>query len=115
MEALTEIIIAVLVAIGVFAFIWLMSGAMSTPVKCGKGTKLWTVLRVSGKSPELEQTIDGILWLDRKGTLKTDIIIVDAGMEYETNKISELLAKDNSKITICDPHQLEALICRENT
>lgn len=115
MGILAEFIIALLVALGVLAFIWAVTGAVRTPVPQVKGTRLYTVLRVSGCCPEIEQTVDGILWLDRKGSLKTDIIIVDCGIDRETDKILRLLAKENCKITICEPRELEALICRENT
>jgi len=110
MNIFTEIIIAVSAALGVFALIWVLSGAVQTPVKCGKNAKMWTVLSVRGSSPDLEQTIEGVLWLARRGTMKTDVIIVDMGMDEETAKIAGLLAGGNEKVTVCVRDDLETII-----
>ena len=55
-------ILAFLIAASVLFLCWKLHGVMLTPVCRGKGQSLELILRVSGASPELEATVDGLLW-----------------------------------------------------
>ena len=62
-------ILAFLIAAAVLFLCWKLRGVMLTPVCRGKGQSLELILRVSGASPELEATVDGLLWLINDGVL----------------------------------------------
>ena len=53
-----------------------------------------------GPAPELEQTVDGLLWLIHNGTLRADLVIRDAGMDQETRRAAEALAGGGSGVEL---------------
>jgi hypothetical protein len=95
-----DIFMAVVISAAIILLLWLLRGVMLTPVKKGKNQKLTVTLRVTGPSPELESTVDGLLWLIRNGTLPAEIIIEDAGMDSETRQAAELLCSRGAIINI---------------
>ncbi|MGI5936529.1 MAG: hypothetical protein ACOX7I_06995 [Oscillospiraceae bacterium] len=97
---IADIIIAAVVAAAIILLMWLLRGVMLTPVKKGKNQKLTVTLKVTGPSPELENTVDGLLWLVRNGTLPAEIVIEDAGMDSETRQAAELLCSRGAIINI---------------
>ena len=88
---LLNIVIALLAALGLTLLLWLLRGVMLTPVRLGKHQQLALVLTVSGESPELENTVDRLLWLMENGTLRGQLLLRDAGMDPETRQVAELL------------------------
>ena len=88
---LLNIVIALLAALGLTLLLWLLRGVMLTPVRLGKHQQLALVLTVSGESPELENTVDRLLWLMENGTLRGQLLLRDAGMDDETRQVAELL------------------------
>ena len=72
-------ILAFLIAASVLFLCWKLRGVMLTPVCRGKGQSLELILRVSGASPELEATVDGLLWLINDGVLFGRIVLLDDG------------------------------------
>jgi hypothetical protein len=95
-----DIFMAAVISAAIILLLWLLRGVMLTPVKKGKNQKLTVTLRVTGPSPELESTVDGLLWLIRNGTLPAEIIIEDAGMDSETRQAAELLCSRGAIINI---------------
>ena len=83
--------LALLAAVILGLFWWYLRGLLLTPVRLGKEEKLSLVLTVSGPAPELENTVDALLWLIRNGTLSGQIVLRDAGMDAETRHAAELL------------------------
>lgn len=110
MNIFTEIAIAILCAVVVFVILWKVYGALMTPVKCGKGVHLYTVLRAEGSCPEIEQAVDGLLYLTKTGVLHTDIIIADCGMDAETRDIVVLIAKKYGDLQVCREGELNFLL-----
>lgn len=90
---LLNIVIALLAALGLSLLLWLLRGVMLTPVRLGKHQQLALVLTVSGESPELEHTVDSLLWLVENGTLRGQLLLRDAGMDDETRRVAELLER----------------------
>lgn len=113
MNFIGEVVIAVLVVSAVIALIWTAVGIVLTPVRCGRGGSMCTVLRITGNFPELEQAVKGILWLKKSGIMDTEIIIADWGMDEETRQIAELMCEKYGKIVICDSKELERVISEE--
>jgi hypothetical protein len=97
---LLKIILSIAVAAALIIFIWYLRGILLTPVPLGKNMSISAVVRVCGSCRELEATADALLWLVRNGTLPVDIILVDAGMDEESRKVAEFLARDNRCIKL---------------
>lgn len=88
-----KILLAALAAALVIFLLWWARGAMLCPVRLGRHTALSLVLRVSGAEPALEETLDALVWLRENGTLRGNIIVVDAGMDDDTRRTAELAAR----------------------
>ena len=93
-------ILAFLIAAAVLLLCWKLRGVMLTPVRRGKGQNLELVLRVSGASPELEATVDGLLWLIADGVLFGKIVLLDDGMDEETREIARRLTLGQGNVTL---------------
>ena len=102
-----EIAITILAAIAVTIALYKFYVFMLTPVRCGKGTDICVVVRVKGNCPDIEQTIDGMLWLSKSGVLKSKIVIADCGIEQSCREMAEMMVKRHSEISICDISELE--------
>ena len=94
-------ILAFLIAAAVLFLCWKLRGVMLTPVCRGKGQSLELILRVSGASPELEATVDGLLWLINDGVLFGRIVLLDDGMDEETREIARRLSLGQGNVTLC--------------
>lgn len=90
---LLKILFAVAAAAVLILVLWLLRGVMLTPVRTGKNQQLSVVLTVSGSSPELENTVDGLMWLRQNGTLHAQLVVRDAGMDRETREMAEILER----------------------
>lgn len=109
MSIITEIAITILVAAVVAFLLYKFYAFMLTPVKMGKDADICTVLRLKGDCPDVEQTIDGLIWLRGNGILKSKIIIVDCGMNPETRELAEQIVKRHSYIALCGINDMEFL------
>lgn len=110
MSIFTEIAITILVAVVVAMLLWKFYAFMLTPVKLGKGADVRTILRIDGDCSDIEQTVDGLLWLSRNGILKSRVVIADCGMNPETREIAEVIVKKHSDIAICDIGELAKML-----
>ncbi len=89
-----------LISAGAVLLIWLLRGVLLTPVPRGRHQDVTIHLRVTGPSPELEATVDGLLWLLADGVLPGRIVLEDNGMDEDTRQIAQRLARDNGKVTV---------------
>lgn len=105
-----EIVITILLTILVAVVLYRFYTFFLTPVRCGKGTGIFLVLRFDEHSEDVEQTIQGILWLNKSGVLKSRILIADCGMRQDGREIADAIAGENSGILICDPGELETIL-----
>lgn len=93
-------ILAFLIAAAVLFLCWKLRGVMLTPVCRGKEQSLELRLRVTGASPELEATVDGLLWLLADGVLFGSIVLLDDGMDEETRDIARRLSRARRNVTL---------------
>ena len=103
-----NILLAFALAAGVVLLIWYVRGVMLTPVRRGKGQRMRIALEISGPAPELESTVDGLLWLIANGTLWGEIEIIDRGMEPSALQAAELLARHSGRVTVIREETEEA-------
>ena len=100
-----------LIAAAVLFLCWKLRGVMLTPVCRGKGQSLELILRVSGASPELEATVDGLLWLINDGVLFGRIVLLDDGMDEETREIARRLSLGQGNVTLWTKQTNSAAPC----
>ena len=96
-------ILAFLIAAAVLFLCWKLRGVMLTPVCRGKGQSLELILRVSGASPELEATVDGLLF--------GRIVLLDDGMDEETREIARRLSLGQGNVTLWTKQTNSAAPC----
>ncbi len=90
---LLRILFALSVAVALMLLLWLLRGVMLTPVRVGVNERLAIVLTVCGPAPELENTVEALLWLNHNGTLRAQLLVRDAGMDSDTRHTAELLER----------------------
>lgn len=90
---LLKLLFAFAAAAALMLLLWLLRGVMLTPVRAGANERLSVVITVTGAAPELENTVDALLWLSQNGTLRAQVLVRDAGMEEETRRAAELLER----------------------
>ncbi len=110
MDTVFEFIFTFLISVLVIFAVWMIYGKLITPVKGGKGEKLYLVVSANGSAPDLSRTAKGMLWLAKSGRLDTDLIIADGGMDFESRKMAEIIARDYTEIKLCDLSELEAVL-----
>lgn len=88
-----KIILALCAAAVIILIVYLARAAMLTPVHVGENECLEIQITVSGPAPELENTVESLLWLMENGTVKADISVVDAGMDEETRLMAQILER----------------------
>ena len=67
-----QITLCVLLILGFAWLLWMLSGALLTPVRSGRDTRITLVVQARGDAPELENLLRGIRWLRESGTLMAD-------------------------------------------
>ena len=74
-----QITLCVLLILGFAWLLWMLSGALLTPVRSGRDTRITLVVQARGDAPELENLLRGALWLRESGTVAADILLVAWG------------------------------------
>ena len=64
--------------------LWLIARIMQTPVKFGRSSTGYMLINISGAEPRLEQTLNGLLWLNDNGILRCRIIIIGTELDEES-------------------------------
>jgi len=95
-----RIAFSLLIAAGLVYLIWLLRGVMLTPIRTGANGTLELVVRVAGPAPELEQTVNGLLWLTESGTLDGRVLIIDEGMDDSTALVAARLARHSRRVEL---------------
>ena len=108
-----QMVFSVIIAAALIYLLWLLRGVLLTPVHRGKNQKMIIALKVSGESPDLEQTVDGLLWLMSNGTLTGKILIIDDGMDNDTAAVAERLASDGHRIELKRREEKHGSRCRQ--
>ena len=94
----------------IFGVFWTVYGSLRTPVRCGRGTGVSTVVTARGSAEGLEQTLKGLIWLEENGIVVARILIVDCGMDEEGLALARLLAKKYANIVICQAEEVRQWI-----
>lgn len=96
-----QITLCVLLILGFAWLLWMLTGALLTPVRSGRGTRITLVVQAHGDAPELENLLRGALWLRDSGTVAADILLVDCGLTEEAAALVERLARRCGDLKLC--------------
>lgn len=96
-----QITLCVLLILGFSWLLWMLSGALLTPVRSGRDTRITLVVQAHGDAPELENLLRGALWLRDSGTVAADILLVDCGLTEEAAALVERLARRCGDLKLC--------------
>ena len=111
MEAI-EIISAFALSLTFLLLIWTIKGFLLRPPACGSGIRVTTVITADGSTKDLEREITNLRWLREDGRLRTEILIVDAGMDTQTAEIARSLQRRDPTVNICTPEEIANIITR---
>lgn len=114
MSMFLETFITLFIAVFIVGAIWLIYGRFVTPVKGGKGEKLYTLICAKGSAPDLSHTVNSIVWLQNSGRIETVIVIADAGLDEESLKAAEILSRDFDEVKICKVYELVKILAAES-
>ena len=92
MGIFTEVLIAVLAAIGTGTVAWLIWGITVLPIKGYRGRRL-TVVLPAGNAEEITRAAEGLIYLERMGILDADVAISADGLDYEAMQAAERLMR----------------------
>jgi len=107
-----QIAIAVSAAAIIFGVVWSLYGSLRTPVRCGRGCGISTVVTAKGCAEGLEQTLKGLVWLEENGIVVAQILIVDCGLDADGLILVRLLAKKHANISIAKPEEVQQWILK---
>ena len=97
-----QITLCVLLILGFAWLLWMLSGALLTPVRSGRDTRITLVVQARGDAPELEN----LLWLRESGTAAADILLVDCGLTEEAAALAERLARQCEDLKLCNTEEI---------
>ena len=110
MNIFLQIAITLAAASVIFGLVWSIYGKLRTPVRSVQKTEVHTILSVRDGAEGLEQTVEGLIWLQKNGTIEGQILIADCGMDEEGRELARLAVKKYGKIAICKAEDVKQWI-----
>ena len=101
-----QITLCVLLILGFAWLLWMLSGALLTPVRSGRDTRITLVVQARGDAPELEQLLRGIRWLRESGTLTAEVLLVDCGLTDDAIALCERAARRCEDLKLCNTEEI---------
>ena len=100
MNAIWQVLLALLAAVGLLALGWL------TPVGGGGGGPVYAVVPASGDGAHLEQDVKGLLWLRGGELARFTIVIADGGLDGTGRAVAAALLARGQGIVLCPAERL---------
>lgn len=97
-----QVVACVLATAGLILFCWCLIGSFLLPVA---GRNLTAVYAAGKDASDLEQTVQSFSWLRGTGMIEMPLRIVDCGMDEETRRLAERLARAHPYIQIVREEQ----------
>lgn len=88
------------------ALLWLIARIMQTPVRFGRSSTGYVLIIISGAEPRLEQTLNGLLWLNDNGILRCRIIVCGSELDEDTRFVASAMARNHRCITFIENGEL---------
>ena len=83
MNAIWQVLLALLAVVGLLALGWLLFGKLVTPVGGGGGGPVYAVVPAAGDGEHLEQDVKGLLWLRGGELARFTVVIADDGLDED--------------------------------
>ena len=106
MNMVIQITLCVLLILGFAWLLWMLSGALLTPVRSGRDTRITLVVQARGDAPELENLLRGIRWLRESGTLMADVLLVDCGLTDDARARGARAARQCEDLKLCNTEEI---------
>ena len=103
MNAIWQVLLALLAAVGLLALGWLTFGRLLTPVG---GGPVYAVVPASGDGAHLEQDVKGLLWLRGGELARFTIVIADGGLDGTGRAVAAALLTRAQGIVLCPAERL---------
>ena len=101
MNLAVEIVLATVICAVVFGLLWLARGTMLTPLITGKDLALTVTVEVTGDGRNLQQVVEGLLWLRDSGNSNMVIIIDGTNATGPARKRAMIVANKHKEIGLC--------------
>ena len=108
-DVLFDCIISILASAGLLTVIWAVYGFFLLKYT-RRLPEVYTVISAKSGMVNIEQSVRSAQWKHSLIFARGGIIILDAGMDGETKKAAEALAKDDSNVIICGEKELAGYI-----
>lgn len=79
-----KLFVAISAAFVFTALVLILRQMMFAPVKLGRNTEQYIILRVFGLEPKLERTLSSLVWLAENGIICGEIVILGFDLEEHT-------------------------------
>ena len=99
MNAIWQVLLALLAAVGLLALGWLTFGRLLTPVGGGGGGPVYAVVPASGD-------VKGLLWLRGGELARFTIVIADGGLDGTGRAVAAALLTRAQGIVLCPAERL---------
>lgn len=101
-----KFLVSIAACFACLAILWIIARMMQTPVKFGRSSTGYVIIWLTGAEPRLEQTLNGLLWLNDNGILRCRIIITGTELDEETRFVAGAMAEDHGCITFVEKGEL---------
>ncbi len=103
-----ETLTTLFIASGIVLAVWLLYGRLATSLRAGKGEKLYSVIYACGSAPDLDRTVKALSALFSRSGIEMQIVIADGGLDPESRKMAELIARGCEDVSVCKASELYA-------
>ena len=110
MNAIWQVLLALLAVVGLLALGWLLFGKLVTPVGGGGGGPVYAVVPAAGDGEHLEQDVKGLLWLRGGELARFTIVIADNGLDESGRAVAAALLTDATGVVVCPGDRLGAYL-----
>ena len=106
MNAIWQVLLALLAAVGLLALGWLTFGRLLTPVGGCGGGQVYGLEASCGDVAHLEQDVKGLLWLRGGELARFTIVIADGGLDGTGRAVAAALLTRAQGIVLCPAERL---------
>ena len=109
MRAILEILLSLLAVTGLISIGWLCFGRLFTPAG---GHQACTLVPAAGDGDDLEQAVNGLLWLRSGEFLGGKVVILDCGLTPAGRALAVAICRREPGVEICPLSELSVYIKR---
>ena len=105
-----KLFLAISAALVLTALVMLLRQLLMLPLRCGKNTETYFILKIHGAEPKLNETLNSIIWLWENSIIKSQIIIFGNNLSTETRQVAEMYAQEYKSITLIQDGEISQWI-----